>query len=148
MLRRARRSLDRQPIAHAKRQVHGAVEIASMDDEAKFGPVFHSLSFGEAIGRELLSDYQVAIIGVDDPTYRKLVEQGVFVTGDGVEVTDARTLAAHIGLAKAMRDFGLHRTISFHLTGNGSWSLSTPRDSTGPGVIFTGCDQMDPKSSS
>ena len=85
-----------------------------MDDEAKFGPVFYSLSFGEAIGRDLLSDYQVAIIGVDDPTYRKLAEQGVFVTGDGVEVTDARTLAAHIGLAKAMRDFDLHKTISFH----------------------------------
>lgn len=90
------------------------LEIASMDDEAKFGPVFYSLSFGEAIGRDLLSDYQVAIIGVDDPTYRKLAEQGVFVTGDGVEVTDARTLAAHIGLAKAMRDFDLHKTISFH----------------------------------
>ena len=31
-----------------------------MDDQAKFGEVFHRLSFGEAIERKLLTDYQVA----------------------------------------------------------------------------------------
>src|SRR6185503_6308946 len=30
------------------------VEIASMDDEAVFGPVLHQLTFGEAIKRDLL----------------------------------------------------------------------------------------------
>jgi hypothetical protein len=44
-------------------------EYASMDDEAKFGKVFHRLRFREAIKRELLTDYQVAIVGVDDETY-------------------------------------------------------------------------------
>ena len=37
-----------------------------MDDEATFGPVFHKLTFGQAIAQDLLTDYQVAIIGVDD----------------------------------------------------------------------------------
>ena len=71
-------------------------ELASMDDERTFGPVFHQLNFGEAINRGLLSDYRVVIVGVDDPTYREYAEKGTFVTTDGKEVTDARTLASHI----------------------------------------------------
>ncbi|MDV3136820.1 Helicase associated domain protein, partial [Mycobacterium sp. 29Ha] len=89
-------------------------EVASMDDESKFGPVFHRLTFGEAIERDLLTDYQVVVVGVDDDTYRQWAERGVFVTRDGKTVTDARTLAGQIGLAKAMRKYDLHRVISFH----------------------------------
>ena len=89
-------------------------EIASMDDEAKFGTVFHTLSFGEAIKRDLLTDYQVAIVGVDDATYREWAEKGVLVTRDGVKVDNAATLAGQIGLAMAMRKYNLRRTISFH----------------------------------
>jgi superfamily II DNA or RNA helicase len=89
-------------------------EIASMDDEAKFGTVFHKLSFGEAINRDLLTDYQLTIIGVDNATYQAWAERGAFVTLDGVEVTDATTLAGQIGLAKAMKKYDLHRVISFH----------------------------------
>lgn len=89
-------------------------EVTSMDDESKFGPVFHRLTFGEAIERDLLTDYQVVVVGVDDDTYRKWAERGVFVTRDGKTVTDARTLAGQIGLAKAMRKYDLRRVISFH----------------------------------
>ena len=89
-------------------------EVASMDDEATFGPVFHRLGFAEAIERDLLTDYQVVVVGVDDATYRDWAERGRFVTIDGTEVTDARTLAGQIGLAKAMRRYDLHRTITFH----------------------------------
>jgi hypothetical protein len=39
-------------------------EVASMDDEEKFGPVFHRLGFSEAIKRDLLTDYQVVVVGV------------------------------------------------------------------------------------
>ena len=89
-------------------------EVASMDDEAAFGPVFHRLGFAEAIERDLLTDYQVVVVGVDDATYRDWAQRGRFVTLDGTEVTDARTLAGQIGLAKAMRRYDLHRTITFH----------------------------------
>lgn len=89
-------------------------EYASMDDEAKFGKVFHRLSFSEAIERQLLTDYQVAIVGVDDLTYLRWAKKGVLVSRDGVEVTDAGTLAGQIGLAKAMRKYELRRLISFH----------------------------------
>ena len=89
-------------------------EFASMDDEEKFGPVFHRLGFAEAIQRDLLTDYRVVVVGVDDATYRDWAQRGRFVTLDGTKVTDARTLAGKIGLAKAMRRYDLHRTITFH----------------------------------
>jgi superfamily II DNA or RNA helicase len=89
-------------------------EVASMDDPVIFGPVLHRLSFGEAIERELLSDYQVAVVGVDDDTYREWARGGRFVTVDGTKLTDARTLASHIGVAKAMQRYDLRRVISFH----------------------------------
>ena len=89
------------------------VEITSMDDETAFGKELHKLSFGQAIEQELLTDYRVVIVGVTDPQVQELIERRELVTAGNVE-TDARTLAAHIGLAKATKDYDLKRTISFH----------------------------------
>ena len=49
-------------------------EIYGMDDQNKFGPVFHSLTFGEAITKNLLSDYRLIIVGVDEPIIRDWIE--------------------------------------------------------------------------
>ena len=100
------------------------VEVASMDDESVFGPVLHRLTFGEAIERDLLSDYQVVVVGVDNETYRAWAERGEFVTPDGEKVTDARTLAGQIALAKAMRKYNLRRVISFHSRVNAARKFS------------------------
>jgi superfamily II DNA or RNA helicase len=91
-----------------------AFPVASMDDEEKFGGVLHSLSFATAIERDLLADYQVVVIGVGDGTYRDFVARRALVTRDGDEVEDASTLAAQVGLLKAMRRFDLRRVVSFH----------------------------------
>jgi superfamily II DNA or RNA helicase len=94
--------------------VEADFEIASMDDENRFGGVFHRLSFAEAIDRDLLSNYRLLVIGVNDETYRQYAESGHFVSRDGEVVTDARSLAAQIGVAKAMRRYDLQRLITFH----------------------------------
>ena len=90
------------------------LELVSMDDHKVFGPVFHELKFSDAIRLNLLTDYRVEIIGVDDPLYRQYAEQGVFVTVDGKTVTDARILTSHIAVAKAMKKYDLRRIITFH----------------------------------
>jgi len=90
------------------------VEITSMDDETVFGKELHKLSFGQAIEQDLLTDYRVVIIGVTDPQVQELIDRRELVTVGGTIDTDARTLAAHIGLAKATKDYDLKRTISFH----------------------------------
>jgi superfamily II DNA or RNA helicase len=101
--------------ARVKRAAEGAdLEVASMDDEERFGPVFHRLSFGEAIERGLLSDYQVVVVGVDDAMCAAQVERAALVRGEGLGVTDARSLAGEIGLAKAIREYDLRRLVSFH----------------------------------
>lgn len=97
----------------AKAEERG-VEITSMDDTDVYGPQFHRLTFGEAIKQELLTDYQVVIVGVTDPQVQDLIDRRELVSVNDTVTTDARTLAAHIGLAKATKDFNLARTISFH----------------------------------
>jgi len=91
-----------------------SVEITSMDDVTAFGKELHKLSFGQAIEQELLTDYRVVIVGVTDPQVQELIDQRELVSVAGTIETDARTLAAHIGLAKATKDYDLKRTISFH----------------------------------
>ena len=90
------------------------VEIFGMDDELVFGEVFYSLPFGEAIERELLTDYQVVIVGVDDPTISEWIENRELVKTDSGETMDSESLAAYIGLLKAIKDYDLKRIISFH----------------------------------
>jgi superfamily II DNA or RNA helicase len=89
-------------------------EVASMDNPVLFGKELHRFGFREAIERQRLTDYQVVVVGVDDATYRDWARKGRFVTRDGVEVENARTLAGQIGLSIAMRRYGLRRVISFH----------------------------------
>jgi len=93
------------------------IELVSMDDETKFGPEFHVLSFHDAITAKpepLLTDYQVVVIGVTNAEAKAWVADAKIVrTKDGLE-TDARTLAAQIGLAKAVKQYDLTRMITFH----------------------------------
>jgi len=89
-------------------------EMASMDDEKKYGPEFHKLTFGKAIELGLLSDYQVVVIGANDAERKLMADEGTLVrTSDGL-FTDARTFAAQIGLAKAITKYNLHKIITFH----------------------------------
>ena len=90
------------------------IEVASMDDEGIFGKVLHRLNFSEAISKELLTDYRVVVIGVDDPEIQaQIIHRPLSATSNGVE-TDYETLANHISLAKAIRDYDLQRVITFH----------------------------------
>jgi superfamily II DNA or RNA helicase len=90
------------------------VEVVGMDDERIFGKRLHTLSFSEAIQQKLLTDYRVVIVGVDDATIADWIQDRRIVgTHTGIE-TDAQSLAAQIGLIKAIRDWNLQRIISFH----------------------------------
>ena len=48
-----------------KAEEHSA-ELASMDDEAIYGPEFYRLGFGEAVDKGLLTDYKVLVMTVDE----------------------------------------------------------------------------------
>lgn len=69
--------------------------VLSMDDPAIFGPVAHTLTFGQAIEARLLTDYQVVVVG-HRPGTRRISEK----------------LPAAV--VKAVNEYGIRRLISFH----------------------------------
>jgi hypothetical protein len=85
-----------------------------MDDEHLFGQVLHRLNFSVAIARDLLTDYKVIIVGVDDPMIKAWIDQRELLKTDTNITADAQTFAAYVGLMKVMRDYDLKRVISFH----------------------------------
>ena len=89
--------------------------VASMDDPKMFGEVAHQLSFGEAIEKGLLTDYQVVIAVTSDAKAKGLLEENRFVGLDGQAMT-ASDLAAAIAVAKAAELHRVTRAISFHST--------------------------------
>ena len=91
------------------------VEVASMDDEALFGPVAHQLWFREAVDLDVLTDYELVAVLVTDIEVADLVREraGVIVYG---ETFDAETLATLIAVRRAVDDLGLTRAITFHHT--------------------------------
>ena len=46
-------------------------ELCSMDDESIYGPEFHRLSFSDAVKKDLLSDYKVLVLAVDEEYVKK-----------------------------------------------------------------------------
>lgn len=45
---------------------HLATTLCSMDDEGRYGPVLHETRFGDAVDRDLLSDYRVIVLTVPE----------------------------------------------------------------------------------
>ncbi len=96
-----------------------------VDNTAMFGEVLYALPFGKAIEKKLLTDYRVVIIGVDDPTIALwIANRELVTTGTGIE-TDSESLAAQIGLLKAIKDYDLKRIISFHSRVNRAETFTT-----------------------
>ena len=89
-------------------------EIFSMCDKEKFGGVFHELKFRDAIKDKILTNYQVAVVGVMGDKNKKFVTEGQIVKVEKNVQTDARTLASQIGLAKAIKKYDLQKIITFH----------------------------------
>lgn len=51
----------------SKSKAHeGSAVLASMDDESLYGPELYRLGFGEAVDKDLLTDYKVLVLAVDE----------------------------------------------------------------------------------
>ena len=75
--------------------------VASMDDETVFGPEFHRLGFGEAVGRDLLSDYKVLVLAVDESYIAKAFQQQLADENNELKLDDAaKIIGCWNGLSK------------------------------------------------
>jgi superfamily II DNA or RNA helicase len=97
-----------------KKAIELGDERASMNDEKRYGEVFYELPYAKALKLKLVTDYRIAIIAVTEDDYREWATKGKFVKLDGAVETNARKVAGQITVLKAMREFDLHRIITFH----------------------------------
>ena len=80
-----------------------------MDDKDKFGNVFHSLSFYDAINHKppLLTDYEVIITGVTDEQIRKKIKSRELTKINDEYHTDLESLGIHYSILKNIKKFNL-----------------------------------------
>ena len=77
------------------------VEIHSMDEESVYGKDIYKLSFSQAIDKQLLSDYKVIILSIDEQYMSDNIQDVLKDTG--LNLADASKL---VGCYKALRDQG------------------------------------------
>ena len=75
--------------------------LCSMDDPAVFGSEFHRLGFGEAVGKNLLSDYKVLVLAVDEKYVSRAFQRQIADANNELNLDDAvRITGCWNGLAK------------------------------------------------
>ena len=79
--------------------------IASMDDESIYGPVAYQIKFGEAVERELLTDYKVVVLTVEEDALRGRMP---LTDDEGVDASslDADDIGKIIGCWKGLAEHG------------------------------------------
>jgi predicted helicase len=107
-----------------KADEHSA-ELVSMDDELRYGPEFHNLSFGDAVERGLLTDYKVLVLTVDESVIAAPMQHQLATLGE-LPLDDAsKIVGCWNGLAKragatvdgtpsfAAGEPSMHRAVAF-----------------------------------
>ncbi len=75
--------------------------LASMDDETIFGAELHRLGFGEAVAKDLLSDYKVLVLAVDETAVSRTFQLQLADEGNELRLDDAaKIVGCWNGLAK------------------------------------------------
>ncbi|MBS2936579.1 DEAD/DEAH box helicase [Nocardioides sp. J2M5] len=98
------------------------VVLASMDDEETYGPEFHRLGFGEAVEADLLTDYKVLVLTVDEESVARTFQSQLSDGDHELDLDDAaKIVGCWNGLAKrgkAEHDFAddpepMRRAVAF-----------------------------------
>lgn len=81
--------------------------LYSMDDEDVFGQEFYRLGFGKAVTKNLLAEYKVLIVAVDEDRMAKLANDYNAFKIDGKKAIDSRFATKIIGSWKGLSKQGL-----------------------------------------
>lgn len=86
----------------AKKKAKSAtVQVASMDDEATYGPVAYRLSFGKAVQDKLLTDYKIVVMKISESMVSSTVQRLAARDDMTLEMPD---VAKFLGCWKALFD--------------------------------------------
>jgi predicted helicase len=79
--------------------------LASMDDVATFGPEFHRLGFHQAVKRNLLTDYKVIVLAVDEKAVSAAFQQQLSDDDHELKLDDATRI---VGCVNALAKRNVH----------------------------------------
>ena len=80
-----------------------SAELCSMDDENIFGKELHRLGFGVAVSKNLLSDYKVLVLAVDEKYVSKTFQRQIADVNNEMRLEDAvKITGCWNGLAKRL----------------------------------------------
>lgn len=80
------------------------IEICSMDDKDLYGPEFHRLGFGEAVGNGLLTDYRVMVLAVDEKYVSSAFQHQLADNNNELKLEDAvKITGCWNGLSKQLQ---------------------------------------------
>ncbi|MFZ1720561.1 MAG: DEAD/DEAH box helicase family protein [Candidatus Moraniibacteriota bacterium] len=91
--------------------------VFSMDDKKVYGSLLDRYSFGEAIKDNVISDYRIVLTAINKEEVLSLIQNNTLLTERGAsteQFVTAENIFKQIVLVKAMREFSLRKTISFH----------------------------------
>ncbi len=90
------------------KEEQGEVALYSMDDEAHYGKVLHTINFSEAVSRGLLCDYKVIVLTVDEGHVSKRLQNLLADENNSLKVDDAAKI---IGCWKALNKQGVEEDV-------------------------------------
>jgi len=80
-----------------------SAELCSMDDAAYYGEELHRHGFGEAVGKNLLSDYKVLVLAVDEKYVNQAFQKQITNSDNELTLDDAvKITGCWNGLAKRL----------------------------------------------
>lgn len=78
-----------------------SAELCSMDDEEIYGPEFHKLNFSDAVKQDLLTDYKVLVLAVDEEYVKKELQDLLKGTDHELRLEDSvKIMGCWNGLSK------------------------------------------------
>ena len=84
-----------------KKAEEGAVEICSMDDPKLYGEEMYRIGFGEAVEKQLLSDYKVLVLTIDPLAMTESLQLSLATqTGEILSEDDAKLIGCFNALSK------------------------------------------------
>ena len=88
--------------------------LYSMDDNEVYGIPFYEMTFGQAIEKDLITDYKVVIICVTDREVKEIIQSGGRVITEDNREWDAKAFAKQVALIKAIEAYKLKKIFTFH----------------------------------
>lgn len=84
-----------------KKAEDNSIVISSMDDESLYGNVFYRLGFGDAISHDILTDYKLMVLAVDETVVQKDMQKSLSDSENGLNIDDVgRIIGVWNGMIK------------------------------------------------